>query len=474
MARPATGQVLTDKRGRSRTFALRFRAYGRRHYITLGAASDGWTHTRAELELQNVLADVRRGIWRPPANAPTPQPPPDPSFHEFASQWYENSKSEWRPATRLDYHWQLTRHLLPFFKDHHLSQITIAEVDRYRQKKVAEARAIATAAEAGRPKSEEYTDKNGVTRRRRTRGLSPASINKTITRLGQILEVAGEYGLIQSNPAKGRRRRLRAPAPSPVWLDSAQQIQALLTAAGELDRQALATGGREHRGGTAYRRALLATLVFAGLRISELTALRWRDLDLASGRLQVRASKTDAGIRTIDLLPALHTELDAHKAQSTDTSPNAIVFASAAGTELKQSNIRRRVLDRSIELADRRLIAAGQAPLPVGLTPHKLRHTFASILIAVGADPGSVMDQLGHTDPGFTLRVYRHGMRREPGARERLAGLVAGEQAQAKEVAQYRPRCRILPPTEVLRGPSLSKAAGGAPTLNAIQERKCL
>jgi len=367
--------------------------------------------------------------------APTPQPARDPTFHEFASQWYESGKGEWRPKTRLDYHWQLTRHLLPFFKDHHLSQITIAEVDRYRQTKVTEARAIAADVDAGRQRREKYTDKNGVTRRRRTRGLSPASINKTITRLGQILEVAVEYGLIQSNPAKGRRRRLRAPAPTPVWLDSAQQINALLAAAGELDREALATGGREHHGGTAYRRALLATLVFAGLRISELTALRWRDVDLTSGRLRIRASKTDAGIRKVDLLPVLHAVLAAHKAQSADPSLNAIVFASATGTELKHSNIRRRVLDRSIALANQKFTAGGQVPLPAGLTPHKLRHTFASILVAVGVDPGSVMDQLGHTDPGFTLRVYRHGMRREPGERQQLTGLVAGGQAPSRKAA---------------------------------------
>jgi integrase len=57
-------------------------------------------------------------------------------------------------------------------------------------------------------------------------------------------------------------------------------------------------------------------------------------------------------------------------------------------------------------------------------TPHKLRHTFASILVALGVDPGSVMDQLGHTDPGFTLRVYRHGMRRDTAAKERVRVLV--------------------------------------------------
>jgi hypothetical protein len=78
MARRATGQVLVDTRGRTRTFALRFRAYGQRHYLTLGSASDGWTHDRAELELQNVLADVRRGIWRPATPAEVAQAPADP------------------------------------------------------------------------------------------------------------------------------------------------------------------------------------------------------------------------------------------------------------------------------------------------------------------------------------------------------------------------------------------------------------
>jgi hypothetical protein len=43
------------------------------------------------------------------------------------------------------------------------------------------------------------------------------------------------------------------------------------------------------------------------------------------------------------------------------------------------------------------------------------------------------MDQLGHTDPGFTLRVYRHGMRRDTGDRDRLRALVGqGEDIQHK------------------------------------------
>jgi integrase len=102
------------------------------------------------------------------------------------------------------------------------------------------------------------------------------------------------------------------------------------------------------------------------------------------------------------------------------------VFTTEAGSELIQGNIRRRVLDKAVAVANEMLIESGEVPLPEGLTPHKLRHTFASILVALGVDPGSVMDQIGHTDPGFTLRVYRHGMRRDGAAKKRLQALVRG------------------------------------------------
>jgi integrase len=91
-----------------------------------------------------------------------------------------------------------------------------------------------------------------------------------------------------------------------------------------------------------------------------------------------------------------------------------------------RENIRPHVLGKAFEAANKKLTETGQVPLPEGLTPHKLRHTHASILVALGVDPGSVMDQLGHADPGFTLRVYRHGMRRDPAAKERLRALVGG------------------------------------------------
>jgi integrase len=66
------------------------------------------------------------------------------------------------------------------------------------------------------------------------------------------------------------------------------------------------------------------------------------------------------------------------------------------------------------------------SPLPLGITPPELRHTQASILVAIGKDPTYVVDRLGHTDPAFTLLVYSHMMRRSTDERERLKALVDG------------------------------------------------
>jgi integrase len=171
------------------------------------------------------------------------------------------------------------------------------------------------------------------------------------------------------------------------------------------------------------RHAMLATLTFAGLRIGELCELRWRDVDLSGGKISVRAAKTDAGVRKIDILPVLRDVLSAFKAEAAPVSSER-VFGTIAGARQSPSNIRNRVLGPSVKRANERLEGEGEVPLPTGITPHKLRHTFASILVALGVDPGSVMDQLGHTDPAFTLRVYRHGMRRDAASRRALRELV--------------------------------------------------
>lgn len=138
MARQATGSVVERRRSDGRVFALRFRAYGRRHYVTLGSERDGWTRRKADIELANVMADVRRGTWKPDQGPAAAKEPADPKFHEFASEWLATRRHEFAARTVENYELALTHHLLPFFAGHRLSEVTAQEVDRYKAVKVRE------------------------------------------------------------------------------------------------------------------------------------------------------------------------------------------------------------------------------------------------------------------------------------------------------------------------------------------------
>ena len=231
-----------------------------------------------------------------------------------------------------------------------------------------------------------------------------------------------ERELIPRNPARvgGKRRKLKTRQPERSYLDRADQIESLLDAAAELDRV-----GRRPK----VRRLLLATLIFSGLRLGEALGLRWRDIDLAAGRLRVIDSKTDAGVREVELLPLLREELTTHKAGCHIASGNALVFATGTGGPQNQSNVRNRTLAGSVKLANERREQAGFGSLPQGLTPHSLRRTFISLLLAAGEDPPYVMRQVGHRDPKVTLGVYAQVMFRKDGERERLRALVHGNSA---------------------------------------------
>jgi integrase len=410
------GQVLERRWKRGRGYALRFHAYGERQYLTLGMQNDGWTCKRAETELANILADVRRGTWIPPqrgrrVSAREDGAPAEPTFHEFASTWHAAREGEVSPRTHEYERWALGYHLLPYFANWRLTEIDIEAVDGYRRYKVKQAEQRRTMIESGKAARGE----NGCM----PRPLSASSINKTIDVLQAVLALALEYGHVASNPAAGRRRRLKPPPRQPVHLDTAEQIEALLDAAGELDRDPCWR--------TSDRRPLIATLIFAGPRAHELCNLLWRDVDLANGRVHIGRSKTRAGLREIPLLPVLRDELAAHKASTYRSAPDDPVFPTGTGGRRDKDNLRNRILAAAIVRADELLLQRGQSPLPAGLTPHKLRHTFASVLVALGHDPASVMAALGHTDPKFTLRVYAHLMRRDAQERRRLNKLVNGE-----------------------------------------------
>jgi integrase len=421
------GQMLERRWKQGRGYALRFRAYGERQYLTLGMQSEGWTRKSAQIELQNILADVRRGTWSRPiaTSALGPRPRTDRTSRPSTSSPPPGTQNVAARSPRAATEARNGRSATTCCP-------TSPTGGSRRSTYPPSMTTVATRsnrASSGPPRSPPAN--LSAVRTAASESLSAATINKTINVLHAILELAVEYGHIASNPAAGRRRGLKLPAQRPVHLDAAEQIQALLDAAGELDCDA--------RRPTCDRRAIIATLILAGPRAHELCNLCWRDVDLANGRIHVGRSKTQAGLREIPLLPLLRDELATHKAMNYRAGADDPVFPTGTGGHRDKDNLRNRILAPALVRADALLLQRGQTPLPAGVTPHKLRHTFSSILVALGWDPASVMAALGHADPRMTLRVYTHLMRRGSEERQRLAGVVGGEQSEARPPGEHIP-----------------------------------
>jgi hypothetical protein len=97
--------------------------------------------------------------------------------------------------------------------------------------------------------------------------------------------------------------------------------------------------------------------------------------------------------------------------------------ATSTGNQLQATNVRRRILAPATKRANELIAELGDdvEPLPT-VTPHSLRRTFASWLVAEGEDAAYVMSQLGHTDPKITLGLYAKALkskRRRPHARRK-------------------------------------------------------
>lgn len=236
--------------------------------------------------------------------------------------------------------------------------------------------------------------------------LSASSLNKTLKVLAQVLDEAIEDDYLTTNPARGKRARVRASKPKRTWLEL-DEVRALLEAAGS-------------------HRALLATMILGGLRVGELCALRWRAVDLARSRLTVEEAKTDAGRRVVDVSPLLLDELKAHKASAKRTDPDDLVFPTRNGTQRDRSNVRARVLAPTVERANMKARETGRPELQAGITNHTMRRTFASLLYESGASPAYVMAQMGHESAALALEVYSKVMERKRDTGERMDALVRG------------------------------------------------
>ncbi|MEO8967210.1 MAG: phage integrase SAM-like domain-containing protein [Solirubrobacteraceae bacterium] len=214
----------------------------------------------------------------------------DESFRVFVGRWWRAKQLGLDEDTVNDYQWRLG-YLERFFGRYRLSEISPRLVDRFRDKLHEQAEAIRAATARGRVLKETVTDKRGRTYARKRRPLSNTSINAMITLLGQIMQQAFDYELVDRNPVRvgGRSARfLKRSRPNRTFLEVDEYL-ALLHAAGELEAEARS----DFKG--LGRRAMIATLGLAGLRISELVGLRVAQVDLQRARFKL----TDARPRPV-------------------------------------------------------------------------------------------------------------------------------------------------------------------------------
>jgi site-specific recombinase XerD len=194
------------------------------------------------------------------------------------------------------------------------------------------------------------------------RGLSPASVNQALAGMDHLFRFLGLGAAIV--------RREELPRSAPRALDVEQQ-RLLLQAAEE---------------STARDRAIVALLLFTGLRLSEASALRVADVRISArkGLVVVRSGKGDA-YREVELNALVRAMLDEWVAERAKIAREGEMsfFVSRTGSALSS---------RSIDLAVRRVAARAR----LELSAHILRHTFVTGLVRAGNDLVLVAELAGH------------------------------------------------------------------------------
>lgn len=134
---------------------------------------------------------------------------------------------------------------------------------------------------------------------------------------------------------------------------------------------------------------MILTYLLTGLRRNELRNLRWKDWNSKQDYIQVCESKTATGIRNIPIIPQVTSIL-----HTLAQRKSCEYIFHVNGEKMTDGHIRY-ICTKVSRIAGIRHV-----------TPHMLRHTFASRLFESGADLKSLAEILGHTDPAFTLKTY--------------------------------------------------------------------
>jgi integrase len=248
-----------------------------------------------------------------------------------------------------------------------------------------------------------------LTNARLSEGLSPRTVQITLFVLRRALEQALRWDLVVRNVAKlvdtphAERREIK-PLTS-------EQVQTFLKA----------LKGKRLEGVFAIGLAL-------GLRRGEMLGLRWEDVDFEAKTIAVRqalqrsggrllnsedpgnklhfvAPKSFRGIRTIAMPEYVATTLRTHRARQAEERLLAgsdwqdwdLVFATRKGTPIEP---------RRLDTEFKRILKS--AGLPETIRLHDSRHFAASLLLAQGVHPRTVMEILGHSDIAVTMNTYSH------------------------------------------------------------------
>ena len=212
------------------------------------------------------------------------------------------------------------------------------------------------------------------------RGLARTTVARRVSALRSFYRFCGRTGRIDINDLSW----LRAPRPP----------KSVPKPVSEEDARALLAAIFRRRGGDWAKQrdfALLMMLYGSGLRISEALDLTRRDVPLGDW---LRITGKGGKIREVPVLPAIAEAVAAYVgACPFDGGPDAPLFVSARGNAFGARAAQRLVESLRLELS-----------LPAHVTPHALRHAFATHLLGNGADLRAIQELLGHASLSTTQR----------------------------------------------------------------------
>jgi len=375
---PKWGRVWRYEGPRGVRWRIRYRdASGRRVLETLGK-EPLWNRKRAEAELRRRLVDVERAGYRKPERL---------LFADFAERWLgDYLPGRGLKLTTLDgYRQTLKRHLLPHFGRIPLHQLEQQPelIDRFVTAKMQD-------------------------------GLAAKTVHNQLLVLQVMLKAAIRWRLIQRNPVSDAERPRLHQREMNVLTEV--EIARLWEAYEELEHEA----GASERGWWRLARTLTFVALGTALRRGELLALRWRDVQLLEGRLQVREAlvkgrfttpKSHTSRRLIELGPQTHQLLAEHWQRSAFQGDDELVFGHPQkGTPLDPARLAREHLKPALTRA---AITKPFRPF------HDLRHTALTHEAAAGNPMAYLQQKAGHSQSAVTERYIHAAQILFPGAAAR-------------------------------------------------------